>query len=338
MIVQKALWLDPQRMEIITMWAAQSEQGSWAGDAADDDLAMIMDDEGLAEGVHERQLSSFPSSIHRRNPTPTGRISQNRRMPFQSNVDGMVRKFMVRGQHGPVEALLDWRTFGLKIHYNSTAPGHVTWMGAERLLYKEMHFTMGTFRGFVHSLVGAARELMGSLLCQTDHSQWPAIPWDGLFDNPTEGTPGWSFLQDQRTTWPVVGRHWLVDRIAQEPAVAKTFTTQEAISSNKITKYFQQVARFKEKLAVAVHLTGGAPARAPELLSIQHVNTDTNMRRNVFIEDGMVVLVTAYHKGFYASNDVKIIRRYLPCEVGELVVWYLWLVLPFTRQLAVTWR
>jgi hypothetical protein len=45
----------------------------------------------------------------------------------------------------------------------------------------------------------------------------------------------------------------------------------------------------------------------------------------------------AYHKGFYTSNNIKIVHWYLPKEVGELVVWYLWLVLPFVRQLAVTW-
>ncbi|KKZ66219.1 hypothetical protein EMCG_08055 [[Emmonsia] crescens] len=47
----------------------------------------------------------------------------------------------------------------------------------------------------------------------------------------------------------------------------------------------------------------------------------------------MVVFVTRYHKGFHASNDIKVIHRYLPREVGELVVWYLWLVLPFAQRL-----
>lgn len=55
--------------------------------------------------------------------------------------------------------------------------------------------------------------------------------------------------------------------------------------------------------------------------------------RNVFIEDGMVVTASTYHKGFYASNDVKVIHRYLPCSVREMVVWYLWLVLLFVEQL-----
>jgi hypothetical protein len=45
--------------------------------------------------------------------------------------------------------------------------------------------------------------------------------------------------------------------------------------------------------------------------------------RNVFIEDGIVVVASKYYKGFYASNDTKIIHWYLPRKVGELVVWYL---------------
>jgi hypothetical protein len=50
---------------------------------------------------------------------------------------------------------------------------------------------------------------------------------------------------------------------------------------------------------------------------------------NVFIEDGMVVFVTRYHKEYNLSRDLKIIHWYLPRKVGELVVWYMWLVLPF---------
>ncbi len=45
------------------------------------------------------------------------------------------------------------------------------------------------------------------------------------------------------------------------------------------------------------------------------------------------MLASKYYKGFYASNDTKIIYRYLPRDVGELVVWYLWLVLLFVERL-----
>lgn len=60
--------------------------------------------------------------------------------------------------------------------------------------------------------------------------------------------------------------------------------------------------------------------------------------RNVFIEDGMVVFVTRYHKGYLLSGNVKIIHHYLPREVGELLVWYLWLALPFQQRIeAMVW-
>ena len=101
-----------------------------------------------------------------------------------------------------------------------------------------------------------------------------------------------------------------------------------------IREYFRQARQFKEELLVLVHLSGGAPARATELLSIGQTNgLEARSQRGIFINDGTVSFVTAYHKGFSASHKSKIIHRYMPKEVGEIVVAYLWLVEPFIRQL-----
>lgn len=56
-------------------------------------------------------------------------------------------------------------------------------------------------------------------------------------------------------------------------------------------------------------------------------------QRGIFIEHGMVAFVTSYHKGYSASQRVRILHRYVPREVGELVVYYLWLVQPFVQCL-----
>ena len=77
------------------------------------------------------------------------------------------------------------------------------------------------------------------------------------------------------------------------------------------------------------HMAGGQLARGPEIMSIRHSNTVKGGHRNIFIEDGMVVFVTRYYKGYSVSGDVKIIYWYLPREVGELLVYYMWLVLLF---------
>ncbi|CAG8282894.1 unnamed protein product [Penicillium salamii] len=120
-------------------------------------------------------------------------------------------------------------------------------------------------------------------------------------------------------------------RLRQEAWLAKEFFQHGAPRMAKIDLYMRRMVAFRQKLSVAVHICGGQPAQALELLSIRHKNTHSGGYRNVFIEDGMVAMVTSYYKGFYASNDVKIIHRYLPWDVGELVVWYLWLVLPFVE-------
>jgi hypothetical protein len=75
-------------------------------------------------------------------------------------------------------------------------------------------------------------------------------------------------------------------------------------------------------MLVLMHITGGQPARETELLTIRHSNTVKGVHRNVFIENGLVVLVTRYHKGYTMNGDVKIIHRYLSRAVGELWVWY----------------
>ncbi|KAG9378483.1 RecQ Superfamily II DNA helicase [Pyrenophora tritici-repentis] len=118
---------------------------------------------------------------------------------------------------------------------------------------------------------------------------------------------------------PVNGERWLFERVGESASIRK--------------RYMDRVVEFREKLAVLMHITGGQPARGPELLSVRHSNTVQGGHRNIFIEDGMVVFVTRYHKGYKVSGDVKIIHRYLPREVGELVVWYMWLVLPFQQRL-----
>jgi hypothetical protein len=57
-------------------------------------------------------------------------------------------------------------------------------------------------------------------------------------------------------------------------------------------------------------------------MSIRHRNSERE-RRNIFIEDRIVVFVSRYYKGFHVENDIKVIFRYLPRKIREVVVWYL---------------
>lgn len=97
---------------------------------------------------------------------------------------------------------------------------------------------------------------------------------------------------------------------------------------SRLEKWMRAVGRLKELLLFLVHVTGGGPARGQEILRVQYRNTAENPGRNVLLEDGLVVFATQYHKGYSISGMPKLVYQYLPREVGELLVWYLWLVLP----------
>ena len=74
---------------------------------------------------------------------------------------------------------------------------------------------------------------------------------------------------------------------------------------------------------------GGGPGRIPDILGLRWKNTGQGGTRNIFIDNGLVVFVTGYHKGYRSSGNIKIIHRYLSREMSELLVYYLWIVLPF---------
>ena len=67
-------------------------------------------------------------------------------------------------------------------------------------------------------------------------------------------------------------------------------------------------------------------------MGLRFRNTGQGGTRNIFVQRGMICFVVWYHKNMRSTDQAKVIHRVLPREVGELLVWYLWLVLPFWQQ------
>jgi superfamily II DNA helicase RecQ len=251
-------------------------------------------------------------------------------------------RFMVRGSHSPMQWMLDLRTYGMKIFFSSTADGHIDWQG-DTVLYKKIQFTMADFRGMVHGLVAEAKRILFEKLLFAQEDEIPPIPWEKLRDDPVNKQPGWNFTQDERNAFAVDGGEWwLFERIGRDAKLRRRFVKSGpnfAWNKVEVEEYMGWVIRNRELMLILKHITGGQPPRSPEMFSVRHSNTIKGEYRNEFIEDQLVVYVTRYHKGYSVSGDVKVIHRYLPREVGELWVWYMWLVLPWQQKLEVdVWK
>jgi hypothetical protein len=194
----------------------------------------------------------------------------------------------------------------------------------------------------IHGLVGEAQEELFKKLMmvrisvdqEVDIKQVPPIHWDQMVDQPSETRVGWSFFDDKRNQFAACKQWWLYERIYKEEPLREQFINATGtLKREAVARYQRHVERFQELLWGLMHLCGGQPARAPELLGMRWKNTAYGGVRNIFIEEGLVAFVATYHKGYRSSGNIKIIHRYLPQEVGELLVYYLWLVLPFWEKL-----
>lgn len=105
-----------------------------------------------------------------------------------------------------------------------------------------------------------------------------------------------------------------------------------------VNAYFAKVEAFLERMLLLIHITSSQPARGTELISLQYSNNMYGHHRGIFIDEGLIGTVTSYYKGYNVTGSTKIIHRFLPREVSELLVYYLWLVLPFWQQLDVLYN
>lgn len=271
-----------------------------------------------------------------------------------SHTKKMVHRFMTLTAYGsepnPMNRVLHMRTYGFKIRMETAAEGTVMWQG-EKICIGQIHFTMKELRSMVHGLCESTRvsllsqmlllELDGYGNVREEHTQLPPLDMNSLYDNPVEMMEGWSFLKDTRNVFSVDGPKWLLHRVLQETRLRAAFTraghdpsSEHIWNSERVHQYYREMRTFKEQLFALVHLTGGAPARGTEIISVEHRNgSDGRGQRGVFVEDGLVAFVTAYHKGYRPSARVKIVHRYVPREVAEIVVYFLWLVQPFVEVL-----
>lgn len=262
-------------------------------------------------------------------------------------LDDMRQRFLVYGVRAPFGWITRLRTYGKRIQSTTTSLGYLNWSDDnERLQYRDLQLSMTGLRRFVRTQVELAQWDLEQLFLLGEDDQRegviPVLPLDKLTDDPVNNKRGWNFLKDKRNraVLPTSGEQWLLHRVLTEASLRTEYTfidehdSQVIWRQSAVDEYHQLVARFLERLLLLVHVTAGQPARGTEIIALRHSNTPEGRHRSIFIEHGLVSTVTSYHKSQSITNSTKIIHRYLPRVVSELMVYYLWLIQPFTETIS----
>lgn len=263
-------------------------------------------------------------------------------------LDELRDRFMIHGTRSPFSWACRLRIYGKKVRDSTTCLGYISWTDDnQHVSYRNIsNLGMEQFKRFVRTQVEQAQIQLEHLLLlhseQEREDMGLAFCMHRLVDNPAESLCGWNFLQDNRNMdgelpdrkeWMlnrIIDNDWLRDEFMEVDAIGKIVWNQRAVRA-----YEEKIVAFLKRLLLLVHMTSGQPARGTELLSLRHSNTMQGHHRNIFIDNGMVSTVTSWHKGYSVTGSTKIIHRYLPNQVGELLVYYLWVVLPFWQELEV---
>ncbi|KAL8761279.1 MAG: hypothetical protein Q9194_007712 [Teloschistes cf. exilis] len=190
----------------------------------------------------------------------------------------------------------------MKIHYTSTAPGNIDWVG-DQIRYKKIEFGMHQLRSMIHGLVFETYRAL-ELVMYASEADFPAIPWYQLHDDPTREGMGHNFVQDERNPWPVDGQTWLNDRLLDLRVLRQR---GDMISPAKSQERYELVDCFHGLLVTLVQWVWGQNARGPEFLSVCGWSSGEGQGHHMFIAGGFggqvpqgsqVELVTRYHKGY----------------------------------------
>jgi superfamily II DNA helicase RecQ len=262
----------------------------------------------------------------------------------------MVDRFMGleggRREPTPMDWIISKRSYGMRIRFTTTANGTVQWIG-DKIIYKSIEFNMTQLRIMVHTVIANARmELMRDLMMiplddvgDINEGQVPSIDWPALRDNMAENKVGWSFLDDIRNPFSVDDQWWLFKRIFQDPQLKRRFVqSEEPIRWRRtaMEEFEQHLVNVQELLLFICHFTGGPPSRGPEILSVRHRNTANGGLRNIGIENGLMFFTPRTHKNFMQRGTEKIVHHFLSQEGGEILMYYLWLVLPFWEKVQIS--
>jgi hypothetical protein len=200
---------------------------------------------------------------------------------------------------------------------------NITWRDGkyEVLALHGIDIPLDTIRNVIKDLTTQGQSLLHSILMEVDGSYLKPLP---ITHHPTRDElpcedTGYSFLTDPYNHF-ADSRFAVMERILTLGSKLHLGVTNGCIQWNipRIKAYMGQAEDFLKVMAALIHLTYGGPARGEEFIKMK-ISNDPNGPRHLFWDGDCMVIITSYHKGSNLLGRDKVIPRYLPAHVSEML-------------------
>lgn len=254
---------------------------------------------------------------------------QERRLRFQRHRQA----YLADGCGCPMSELINLLAYGKYIALNTSNAGSITWSRDSTTIYFHgLAIVLSLFRSMVVRNIERAEDILWRELMWTkDVSQRFTIDLDILEDDLPFTRRGWSFLK-RESNHLENGYDWMAAKMSIQRGKRRLLRADGTWNLRAVRRWLQQATSFAQRGLFATHSSYGPVSRGTEITAIRFRN-GALADRNFFIIDGSACIITRYHKSQQLFDTPKVIPRFVPWRVGQLLVIYLAYVQPFREVL-----
>jgi superfamily II DNA helicase RecQ len=245
------------------------------------------------------------------------------------------KQFLADGSMSAVSNMISLLAYGKHIALNHGNAGGVFWEMERRVMNLHgMRIIMEKFKAMVQRAITDAEEMFWDRLMWTpDPSDRLVMDIDKLTDDITFRKLGAYFVENRHNGVASKWKDVTMDKMLTSSR-GKKMHRNGRWHTRLVREYMREVDKFRKLLLFCIHITGGQPARGTEILSLRFKN-GSYRDRNIFIMDGFVTTVTLYNKTEAEWDTPKVVPRFLPWRVGQLLALYLVYSQPFVEMVSV---
>ncbi|PHH49740.1 hypothetical protein CFIMG_007654RA00001 [Ceratocystis fimbriata CBS 114723] len=178
------------------------------------------------------------------------------------------------------------------------------------------------FTNTLRNQVLEAQKLLCLLLGQDWNMFRARLPLGNIVDNMVRLGPGESFATNPKNHWLNPGPGLVLENLQS----SLFDPVRQCFKRSGVKQWLRRLRSFREVLLVLVHTWLGLPGRGPEVMTLRHCDS-WQLMRNIFVYDGMVMVVTDRDKMKAIHDNGKKVARFAPENIGQMLVAYItWLI------------
>lgn len=246
----------------------------------------------------------------------------------------MRKKYLSDGSYSPMSEMINLLAYSKHAALNEGNAGNAYWSLDKKIFYLNGRpIVIERFRQMAQSIQAEVVEQFWQLLWVDVVADRFAINLAQIVDDVTFTTRGESFVTNPANRLSD-GLAWMLRQARSKEGGMQLQTVDGRWRGRKVQQYLRQVDRFRELLVGGVHIEQGQPGRGSEITTMRFRN-GVLQDRNIFIVSGAVMTVVRYHKSQSQWDKPKVVPRFLPPQLGQIMALYLCYLQPFQEYLVV---